>query len=325
MRIARGLGVPALALTLALLGAAPPAGGQAYPVRPIEFVVPFAAGGGSDLLARAIAKAMADERLLPVPLTVTNRPGGSGAVGWAYVLSKRGDPYFLATVSGSFWTTPLVGLAPFTYKDFTPVAGLARDTFLFAVRRESAYRTLREVIEVARRSPDMISVSGSAVASDDAVATGLLQRAGNIKFNYIPFGGSAPALTALLGGHVSSTWLNPGEGLEQMKAGKVRALAVTSTERLRILPDVPTFRELGYDIVWEQFRGVVMAPGVPADALRVMSDAMMKMCRSVRWQKDYIEPNVLLSVCQGPQEFGKTLEEINEKYRTIFRDLGVIK
>ncbi len=318
-------GVRALALILAVLWAGTPAGGQAYPGRAIEFVVPFGAGGGSDLLARAIAKTIADERLLAVPLTVTNRPGGSGAVGWAYVLGKRGDPYFLATVSGSFWTTPLVGLAPFSYKDFTPVAGLARDTFLFAVRRESAYRTLREVIEVARRSPELISVSGSAVASDDAVATGLLQKAASIKFNYIPFGGSGPALTALLGGHVSSTWLNPGEGLEQIKAEKIRALAVTSTERLKTLPDVPTFRESGHDIVWEQFRGVVMAPGIPADALRIISDAMMKMCRSTRWQKEYVEHNILLSVCQGPQEFAKTLEEINEKYRATFRDLGVIR
>ena len=308
-----------------LLGQPIPVLGQAYPARPIEFVVPFGAGGGSDLLARAIAKTIGDERLLPQPLTVTNRAGGSGAVGWAYVLGKRGDPYFLATVSGSFWTTPLVGLAPFSYKDFTPVAGLARDTFLFVVRSESTYRTLREVVAVSRQSPELISVSGSAVASDDRVATGLLQKAAGIKFNYIPFGGSGPALTALLGGHVSSTWLNPGEGLEQLKAGKVRALAVTSPERLKIMPDVPTFRELGYEIIWEQFRGVVAPPAMPADALRVIVDAMMKMCRSARWTKDYVEPNVLLPVCQGPPEFSKTLEEVNEKYRTTFRDLGVIR
>ncbi|MDR7555111.1 MAG: tripartite tricarboxylate transporter substrate binding protein [Armatimonadota bacterium] len=308
-----------------LLGLALPAWSQAYPSRPIEFVVPFGAGGGSDLLARAIAKVMAEERLLPVPLTVTNRPGGSGAVGYSYVLSKRGDPYFLATVSASFWTTPLVGQAPFTYKDFTPVAGLASDVFLLVVRRESTYRTLREVIEVARRSPDLISVGGSAVASDDRVATGLLQRGANIRLTYIPFGGSGPALTALLGGHVSSAWMNPGEALEHLKANKVRALAVTAATRLKILPDVPTFRELGYDIVWDQFRGVVMPPAVPAEAVRVMAEAFAKLCRSARWQREYIEPNVLQPVCQGPAEFAKSLEEVNEKYRRVFQDLGLIK
>lgn len=317
-RILAMAGVAVLALAL-------PAWPQAYPSRPIEFVVPFGAGGGSDLLARAIAKIMADERLLPVPLTVTNRPGGSGAVGYSYVLSKRGDPYFLATVSASFWTTPLMGQAPFTYKDFTPLAGLASDVFLLVVRRESTYRTLREVVEVARRSPDLISVGGSAVASDDRVATGLLQRGANIRLTYIPFGGSGPALVALLGGHVSSAWMNPGEALEQLKANKVRALAVTATTRLKILPDVPTFREFGYDIVWDQFRGVVMPPGVPADAVRVMADAFGKLCRSARWQREYIEPNVLQPVCQGPDEFAKSLEAVNEKYRRIFQDLGLIK
>ncbi|HET8679651.1 MAG TPA: tripartite tricarboxylate transporter substrate binding protein [bacterium] len=312
-------------MLVGLAGLISPSYGQAFPHRQIEFVVPFAAGGGSDLLARAIAKTMADDRIIPVPLVVVNRPGGSGAVGWAYVLGKRGDPYFLATVSGSFWTTPLVGLAPFSYRDFTPLAGLARDTFLFAVRNESTYRTMREVIAVARQTPELISVSGSAVASDDMVATGLVQRAASVKFNYIPFGGSGPALTALLGGTVSSTWLNPGEGLEQIKARKVRALAVTAPERLKILPDVPTFRELGYDIIWEQFRGVIMAPGVPADTVRYMNEAFGRMCRGARWQKDYVEANVLLPVCQGPEEFARTLESINERYRRTFQDLGVIR
>ncbi len=314
-----------LAVVVGLLGLGSPVQGQAFPGRPIEFVVPFGAGGGSDLLARAIAKTMTDERLLPVPLVVVNRAGGSGAVGWSYVLGKRGDPYFLATVSGSFWTTPLVGLAPFTYKDFTPIAGLARDTFLLTVRTESTYRSLREIVAVSRQSPELISVGGSAVASDDRVATGLLQRAAGVRFNYIPFGGSGPALTAMLGGHVSSTWLNPGEALEQIKAGKIRALAVSSPERLRILPDVPTFRELGYDLVWEQFRGVVMAPGIPAEAVRFMSDAFQRMCRSARWQREYVEPNVLLPACQGTEEFARTMETVNERYRRTFQELGVIR
>jgi putative tricarboxylic transport membrane protein len=105
----------------------------------------------------------------------------------------------------------------------------------------------------------------------------------------------------------------------------VRALAVTSTSRLAVLPDVPTFRELGYDLIWEMFRGVIMPPAVPADALRYMSDAFQKMCRGTRWQKDYVEPNILLPACQGPEEFGKTLETVNERYRRTLQELGVIK
>ena len=319
------LGMLVLIIVAGLIALVGPVHGQAFPSRPIEFVVPFGAGGGSDILARAIAKVIADEKLLPVPLVVSNRPGGSGAVGWSYVLSKKGDPYFLATVSGSFWTTPLLGLAPFKPADFTPVAGIALDTFFFVVRAESTYRTLRDVVEVARKSPELITVGGSAAASDDRVSTALLERAAGIKFNYIVFGGSGPALTNLLGGHISTTWLNPGEGLEQIRAGKVRALAVTSTERLKAFPNVPTFKELGYDVVWEQYRGVVMAPGVPADAVKVMADAFMKMCRTQRWQKEYIEANLLVSICQGPEAWGKTIETVNDRYVRIFRELGIIK
>ncbi len=315
----------AAVIAVSLIAAAGPILGQVFPSRPIEFVVPFGAGGGSDILARAISKVIADENLLPVPLVVTNRPGGSGAVGWSYVLSKKGDPYFLTTVSGSFWTTPLLGLAPFKPADFTPVAGIALDTFFFVVRAESAYRTLRDVVEVARRSPELITVGGSAAASDDRVSTALLERAARVKFNYIVFGGSGPALTNLLGGHISTTWLNPGEGLEQIRAGKIRPLAVTSTERLKAFPDIPTFRELGYDVVWEQYRGVAMPPGVPADAVKVMADAFMKMCRSQRWQKEYIERNLLVSICQGPEAWGKTIATVNERYVRIFRELGIIK
>lgn len=312
-------------LALLLLGAGTPTFGQAFPSKPIEFIVPFGAGGGSDILARTIARIFQEERLLPQPLVVVNRPGGSGAVGWTEVLSKRGDPHVLTTVSGSFWTTPLVGQAPFKVSDFTAVAGLALDTFLFVVRGESTYRRISDIVRVSKASPESISIGGSAVASDDRVVTAMLEKAAGIKMTYVPFGGSGPALTGMLGGHVSAVWLNPAEGLEQLKAGKVRALAVTSTKRLPILPDVPTFQELGYDIVWDQYRGVAMAPGVPAAAVQTMWTAFQRLCRSTKWQKEYIEANVIVPMCQGPDEWRKTIDTVAQRYVTFYRELGIIK
>lgn len=318
-------GILALAVAAALLASGAPVAGQAFPSKPIEFVVPFGAGGGSDILARTIARIMQEERLLPVPLVVVNMPGGSGAVGWSYVLNKRGDPHVLTTVSGSFWTTPLVGQAPFKPGDFTAVAGLALDTFLLVVRAESAYRTLGDIVQVSKRAPESISISGSAVASDDRVVTAMLEKAAGVKFTYIPFGGSGPALTAMLGGHVSATWLNPAEGLEHLKARKVRALAVTSTRRISILPDVPTFRELGYDVVWDQYRGVAMPPGVPAAAVQTLWSAFQRLCRSPKWLKEYIEPNFLQPMCQGPEEWARTIQTVNQRYVEFYTELGLIK
>jgi len=325
MTTRRFYAVLAAALLLTLVGAGAPTSGQAFPSKPIEFIVPFGAGGGSDILARTIAKILGEERLVTVPVVVVNKPGGSGAVGWAEVLSKRGEPHVLTTVSGSFWTTPLVGQAPFKPSDFTQVAGLALDTFFFAVRGESTYRRLADIVSVSKRSPESISIGGSAVASDDRVVTAMLEQTAGIKLTYVPFGGSGPALTGMLGGHVSAVWLNPAEGLEQIKAGKVRALAVTSTKRVANFPDVPTFRELGYDVVWDQYRGVAMPPGVPAQAVQTMWGAFQRLCRSAKWQKEYIEPNVLQPMCQGPQEWTKTVETVAQRYVEFYTKLGLIK
>jgi len=313
------------ALIAGVLAGGTPVFGQAYPSKAFEFVVPFGAGGGSDILARTIAKILADERIVTVPIVVTNKPGGSGAVGWSYVLSKRGDPYVLTTISGSFWTTPLVGQAPFKVTDFTPLAGLALDTFLFVVRAESAYRMIGDIVKVSKATPEAISVGGSAIASDDRVVTAMLEKSAGIKMTYVPFGGSGPALTAMLGGHVSAVWLNPAEGLEQLKARKLRALAVSSTRRLAILPDVPTFRELGHDVVWDQYRGVSMPPGVPPEAVQTMWAAFQRLCRSPRWQKEYIETNVLVPMCQGPAEWKQTVESVAQRYVEFYKAIGLIK
>lgn len=318
-------GVVIAGLVVALLGMGTPGFGQAFPSRSIEFVVPFGAGGGSDILARTIAKILADERIVTVPIVIANKPGGGGAVGWSYVLGKRGDPHVLTTVSGSFWTTPLVGQAPFKPGDFTPVAGLALDTFLFVVRAESTYRSIRDIVAVSKQRPEAISVGGSAIASDDRVVTAMLEKEAGIKMTYVPFGGSGPALTAMLGGHVSAVWLNPGEGLEQLKANKVRALAVSSTRRLPILPNMPTFRELGYEIVWDQYRGVSMPPGVPDSAVQAMWTAFQRLCRSQKWQTEYIETNVLVPMCQGPAEWKRTIETVAQRYVDFYTELGLIK
>jgi len=312
-------------LLLALVGVGTPTFGQAFPSKPIEFIVPFGSGGGSDILARTIAKILSDERIITVPIVIVNKPGGSGAVGWAEVLTKRGDPHVLTTVSGSFWTTPLVGQAPFKPADFTAVAGLALDTFLFVVRGESTYRRISDVVGASKRVPESISIGGSAVASDDRVVTAMLERAAGIKMTYVPFGGSGPALTGMLGGHVSAVWLNPAEGLEQLKAGKIRALAVSATKRLPAFPDVPTFRELGYDIVWDQYRGVAMAPGVPAQAVQTMWNAFQRLCGSQKWQKEYIEANFIQPMCQGPEEWRKTIDTVAQRYVEFYTKLGLIK
>lgn len=296
-----------------------------YPSRPIELVVPFGPGGGSDIFARNFVKYMQEEKLLPVVFNVVNKPGGSGVVGYNYVAMKKADPYTMATVSSSFWTTPLVGQSPISYKDFTPVAGVGYDTFLLVTRIQNPYQNIQELIAAAKKNPGNIKVSAPAIAADDAVVTNMLERAAGIKLNMITFGGSGPALLAALGGHVEVTWSNPAEILPQLEAKKVRVLAVSSAKRLAKLPDVPTLKELGYNVEFAQFRGLVMPKGVPPEAHKTMADAVSRLCKGNRWQVEYVEKNVINGVCQDPEEFGKAIVATDDLYKKVFTDLGVIK
>ena len=124
-----------------------------YPERAIEMVVPFGAGGGSDIMARSMVKVVNDNKWVSQPINVVNKPGGSGSIGYAYTAEKKGNPYYLASVSSSFYTAPLLGNSPVSYKDFTPVAGLAMDTLALFVKEDSEITSVKQIIEKSKATP----------------------------------------------------------------------------------------------------------------------------------------------------------------------------
>ncbi|MGI6130179.1 MAG: tripartite tricarboxylate transporter substrate binding protein, partial [bacterium] len=287
--------------------------GPKYPEKPITFLVPMSAGGGSDVMARTIASVMQKDGILPQPLVVENKPGGSGSIGWSYVAGKIGDPYIISTVSSSFWTTPLAGNSPVSYKDFTAISALAMDPFLLMVKEDSPYKTLEDLLEDAKKRPGDISVSGASGWSDDRVCTALLEKAAGVEFNYVPFEGGGDAMTTLLGGHVDLCWANAGEALTQLEAKKARALASTNDDKLTALPDVPTFKELGLgEVTFYQFRGIVAPRDIPEEAVKVLEEAFRKLNNSPTWKKDYVEPNMVTPRYLPADEFAIALVERNE-------------
>lgn len=298
---------------------------QDYPNKPIELMVPFGAGGGSDILARNIAKVIQDEKLLPQPLVVVNKPGGGGAVGYSEVAGKKGNPYTIATVSSSFWTTPLLGRSPVTYDQFTPVAGLAYDTYLLVVHQQSPFKTVQDVVAAAKKGAKAVSVAGTGATSDDAVVTYIFQRATGTELNLIPFRSGGEVMTALLGQQVQLAWANPGEAISQLEGKTARALAVAAEKRLKGLPDVPTFKELGIDLVFRQLRGVVMPAGAPREAVQRLEQALLAMTKTSAWQDGYVDRNMIISAPMPAGEFARAVESTNEMYRQAFTDLGVLK
>ncbi len=299
-------------------------GAAGFPEKPITVVVAYSAGGGSDIFARTMTAAVEKEKLLPKPLVVENKPGGSGGIGYGYVASKRKDPYFLVTVTPSFLTTPLIGNTPFKLKDFTPIANFAFDEFTLIVNAGSKYKSIKEVVDDAKANPKKITMGGTALGGADSIAYYLIEKAAGVQFNYVVFNGGGEVNAAILGGHIDLALSNPGESLELYKAGKVRILGVFADKRLAGAPDIPTLKEQGVDVVYVQNRGIVAPADIPADARKVLEQALFKYTQTEAYKK-YCKDNMLTEAWMDGAAFGKFLEEWNGKYAVILRDMGLIK
>ena len=216
-------------LAVAIPAGALPAG---FPDKPIEFTVPFAAGGGSDIMARTIAAIIEKEKILPQPLVVVNRAGASGVLGYMHVAQKTGDPYLLTTATNSFTIQPLLGKMKADYRDYSLIAGLALDEFVLVVPANSPYKTVRDLIDGARRAAKEVKIGGTSAPSIDTIITHLVEKATGVQLNFIAFKSGGEVMTALLGSHIDVASANPGEALTQIQAKKARVLAAASTKRL---------------------------------------------------------------------------------------------
>jgi putative tricarboxylic transport membrane protein len=279
------------ALVATCLAACTAGDGQApYPSRAIDIVVPFPPGGGSDNLARTVQDLVERERLSAQPVTVSNRSGGSGAVGLAYVAGRRGDGYTLVTLND-----PLVSLGvqkhytgP-TLRDLTIVAILALDEMAIVVPTKSRFQTIDDVIAFAKANPGKLTFSTEAQGGGDHVLGILIERATGASFTYVHTRGGAEAMQNLVGGHVDLAGPNPSEMLSQWKAGLARPLVVSAPARIAMMPEVPTLEERGVKVVHRMMRGVALPGGAPADALRFWETALAKLTATERWRTNYLE------------------------------------
>jgi putative tricarboxylic transport membrane protein len=294
------------------------------PDKPVEFVVQAAAGGGSDIMARTVAKALANEKIVTTPINVVNKPGGSGAVAYSYLRTKRGDPHVIATATGGYLTTPIQGQSPVSYKDFNNLAILCVEDYVAVVRTEAPYKTLKEIIEAARKKPNGIRFGGSSVGSSDSIIEYRVEKAAGVQLNYIVFQSGGEVNAALLGGSVDLASPNPSEAAQLIKAQRLRPIAMFSPERLKNWPDVPTAREQGIDVTLEQFRGVVAPGGLTKEQSLFWQNAMVKLFQSSDF-KNYLETNGLRPLLKVGDDSEKYIAEQSEFYTKILTDLGIAK
>jgi tripartite-type tricarboxylate transporter receptor subunit TctC len=266
-------------LALSLLGAVagPVVAEDPYPTRPITLVVPFPPGGIADLTARPLAAAL--ERTLKQPVVVTNKPGAAGAVGAQSVAVARPDGYTLLIALVSISTIPevdtLFARAPaYTRDQFAGIARLNADPPVLVVNAERPWKTLKEAIDEVRARPGEITFASSGLYGASHVPMEMLfHAAGGLKMRHLITTGGGPATTAVLGGHAAMWPSPPALALPHVKAGKMRPLATWGATRLASLPDVPTFKELGYDMEYYIWTALFAPRGTPPAAIKGLRDA----------------------------------------------------
>lgn len=295
----------------------------AFPERPIELIVPFAPGGGSGITAELMKSIITDHKLSPQPVTLTYKPGASGQVGWTHLATRKRDGgYAIATATASFNTGFVFGKqVQIKPSDFTPIALMLLDTAMIVTQPGSKFKTMKDVIEFAKKNPNTVRISGTGATGGEAIGTALLNDAVGMKLNYIPFNSGGEAAAALLGGHVELTISNPNELVPHIDAKKMVPLAVMSRQRLDIMKDVPTMKELGYDVVYDQGRGVIAPAGIPEDHKKVLSEMMKKVTETKEWA-EYARKNAMTVTFQDSAQYGKFLDEERAKLSKIAKTLN---
>jgi tripartite-type tricarboxylate transporter receptor subunit TctC len=297
-----------------------------FPQRPIRMIIPWSAGGGSDVLCRAFQPAF--EKVLGQKIIIENMPGGATKIGTMELMKAKSDGYTLLFSNEAWICRFYAGTYNIkVWEQMTPIANVTSEPLAFVeVRAESPYKTWEDLVKAAKENPGKISCGNPGVGSPlDIVYNQIVDKTG-INIRYVPFAGGGKSKIALLGGHIDFRLCQPPEAIAMIRAGKTRGLAVSTDKRMKALPDVPTFKELGlmsgelYTII----RGVWGPPKMPAKIVNKLSDMVGKATEDPEFRKiaqetflytvDYRpSAEVKAFVLKYDKEFGPILAEMNKK------------
>jgi putative tricarboxylic transport membrane protein len=293
-----------------------------YPSETLDWTVAFGPGGGNDLMARKLVQIIQEDGLYPSDIAVENREGGSGATGWGYLLSQRGDPYNVSTTSGSFLTTPLQSNPGWTYKDFTHVGLLATDDALLLVNGDSNIKTYEDWVGFAKNKGTVV-VGGIGTVNVDFILQSLIAEHAGYNIEYVPYNEEGQVQTSLLSGALDAMISNPGSILGQIEAGDMQPLLFTGPERLEALPDVPTGAEKGMSDLPSMPRGLILPPDVPDYAKDWWIKTMQDVVKSDQWQT-YLADNYLTEDLKWGDDFTRYLEQTTTEFEETLKDQGAL-
>lgn len=292
-----------------------------YPEKPITVFQGFKAGGGSDVLAQVTQPTL--EKLLGKSFVNQYIPGATGAIAWTRLTkSTKNDGYTIAIINTPMLYTNYIMNPEIKYniRELEPLANVVTDPGIMVVGKDSPYKTAQEFFAAAKASPGKLTIGNSGVGGDDFFSTLLLQKISGMKFQPIPFEGDGPSWQAAMGGKIDASSNNLGTTYPQIKAGNLRALAIYADKRDAALPDVPTLKELGYDLVNGSSRGYGAPKGIPADVKAKLIEAFREMGNDPAFLKAAADRALAVDILLG-DDCNKMLLKQEADYRVIWNDV----
>jgi tripartite-type tricarboxylate transporter receptor subunit TctC len=303
------------ALTTVLVLAAGPAPAADFPTKPVQLMIAYPAGGSTDVGARIVA-AIA-EKQLGQPIVVVNRGGAGGQVGWTDMSRARPDGYYIGFINLPATNTVILDperKAIFNADSFVPIINQVLDPGIIWVKADNPYKSLKDLIDAAKKSPNTIRTATTGILSDDHLAILMVEEAApGAIFRIVHLEGGAVQMTGILGGHIDVAFDNVGSVFRRIKTGEVRALAVMDTQRSRFLPDVPTTPELGFPtVISSSTRGIAAPKGVPAPVIKRLQEVFKKAIEDPEHVKKMEEAGLALRIMVG-EEYAKYYRELHAK------------
>jgi tripartite-type tricarboxylate transporter receptor subunit TctC len=311
---------------LALFAAAAPAAAQNYPTRPIQLIVPWGAGGGTDATARIIGTLM--EKELGQPVTVVNRTGGSGVVGHAAIASAPPDGYTIGLATVEIGMMHWQGLTELNGASYTPIGLVNADPAGIQVRADAPYKSVHDLLAAIKANPGKLKASGTGQGGIWHLAlAGLLrdQKIDPAAVPWVPSNGAAPGLQDMVAGGIEIAPVSLPEARSLIDAGKVRSLAIMNDKPSALYPQVPTIKSvLNSDWTMAAWRGIVAPKGIPADVRAKLAAVVQKVANSKEYT-DFMASRGFGVIYAGPEEFGKFMAKSDTELGATMKAVGIAK
>ena len=310
----------ALAAAVLALAAGPVLAQSDFPNKPIELVVPFQPGGGTDALARSFADATRKHTTQSV--IIVNKPGASGSIGWQDVMHAKPDGYRLAVITVELATLAHMGIGKVTADDLQPIAQLNADQAAITVRADAPWSTVEEFRAAAKKEPGKVGMGNAGNGSIWHLAASALEEKTGVKFNHVPFQGAGPAVLALLGGHIDAVAVSPAEVTTHVQSGKLKTLAVMADKRVPGFDKVPTLKERNIDLVIGTWRGIAAPKGTPPQVVAYLKDLALKASNEPAF-RDTLSKQNLGFVYADDAAFKAVIARDNTYFKALIEKLGI--